>query len=282
MSVQFIIDSASDLLPEECARLGVIHLPMTVAFGGREYADAIDLSHREFYEKLIESDQLPTTCQIPPAVFADAMEKVVASGDEAVVITLSGKLSGTYQSACIAASDYPGQVYVVDSCNVSLGERILLQRGLALKEQGLSARETARALDEEKQKIRLMALLDTLEYLKKGGRISAATALAGSLLSIKPVVAVEEGAVAMVGKARGSKQGNNLLRQLVENCGGIDFDKPFCLAYSGLSDAMLNKYIADSAELLGGHEAQMQIATVGATIGTHGGPGAIAVAFFQN
>ena len=281
MAVRFIIDSASDLLPQECSRLGVTHLPMTVVFDGREYRDAVDLSHREFYEKLIENDQLPTTCQIPPADFADAMAKVVEAGDDAVVITLSSKLSGTYQSACIAASDYPDRVFVVDSLSVSLGERILLQRGLALKEQGLSAGQIARSLDEEKQKLRLMALLDTLEYLKKGGRISAATALAGSLLSIKPVIAVEEGAVIMVGKARGSKQGINLLRQLVNDCGGINYDKPFCLAYSGLSDALLNKYIADSSELLSGHEGQMQVSTVGATIGTHVGPGAIAVAFFM-
>ena len=235
MAVRFIIDSASDILPQECARLSVVHLPMTVVFGGQEYRDAVDLSHREFYEKLIETDQLPTTCQIPPADFADAMAKVVDAGDDAVVITLSSKLSGTYQSACIAASDYPGRVFVVDSLSVSLGERILLQRGLALKEQGLSAGQIARSLDGEKGRIRLLALLDTLEYLKKGGRISAATALAGSLLSIKPVIAVEEGAVAMVGKARGSKQGNNLLRQLVEQC-GVDFTKPFCLAYSGAAE----------------------------------------------
>lgn len=282
MAVQFIIDSAADVLPEACARLGIIHLPMTVVFGDREYADAVDLSHREFYEKLVETDQLPTTCQIPPSVFAEAMEQAVSAGNDAVVITLSSKLSGTYQSACIAASDYPGRVFVVDSLSVSLGERILLQRGLAIKEQGLSAQQIAQTLDKEKQKIRLMALLDTLEYLKKGGRISAATALAGSLLSIKPVIAVEDGAVAMVGKARGSRQGNNLLRQLVENCGGINFQKPFCLAYSGLSDALLNKYIIDSAELLQGHEDQLQIATVGCTIGTHVGPGAVAVAFFEN
>lgn len=127
-----------------------------------------------------------------------------------------------------------------------------------------------------------MALLDTLEYLKKGGRISSAVALAGSLLSIKPVVAVEAGEVAMVGKARGSRQGNNLLRQLVEKCGGINFEKPFCLAYSGLTDALLRKYIADSAELWEGKADLLPIATVGCTIGTHVGPGAVAVAFFEN
>ena len=280
MAVQFIIDSASDILPKEAQELGLIHLPLTVLFGEESYRDAVDLTHEGFYEKLVESDVLPTTSQIPPGEFAAAYEKVVEAGDEAVVITLSGKLSGTHQSAVIAAEGYEDRIFVVDSENVTIGERILVQLGLVLRNQGLSAREIAARLDEEKKNIRLLALLDTLEYLKKGGRISAATAFAGGLLSIKPVIAVEDGLVAMKGKARGSKQGNNLLRQLVEECGGIDFQKPFALAYSGLSDKLLQKYIDDSEELWQGMAEFLPISTVGCTIGTHAGPGAVAVAFF--
>ena len=282
MAVQFIIDSASDILPGEARELGLIHLPLTVLFGEEAYRDAVDLTHEGFYEKLVENDVLPTTSQIPPGDFAAAYEKVVEAGDEAVVITLSGKLSGTWQSAVIAAEGYEDRIFVVDSENVTIGERILVQLGLVLRNQGLSAREIAARLDEEKKNIRLLALLDTLEYLKKGGRISAATAFAGGLLSIKPVIAVEDGLVAMKGKARGSKQGNNLLRQLVEECGGIDFQKPFALAYSGLSDKLLQKYIDDSGELWQGMAEFLPISTVGCTIGTHAGPGAVAVAFFAN
>ena len=282
MAVQFIIDSASDILPEEARELGLIHLPLTVLFGEETYRDAVDLTHEGFYEKLVESDVLPTTSQIPPGEFAAAYEKVVEAGDEAVVITLSGKLSGTHQSAVIAAEGYEDRIFVVDSENVTIGERILVQLGLVLRNQGLSAREIAARLDEEKKNIRLLALLDTLEYLKKGGRISAATAFAGGLLSIKPVIAVEDGLVAMKGKARGSKQGNNLLRQPVGECGGIDFQKPFALAYSGLSDKLLQKYIDDSGELWQGMAEFLPVSTVGCTIGTHAGPGAVAVAFFAN
>ena len=282
MAVQFIIDSASDILPGEARELGLIHLPLTVLFGEEAYRDAVDLTHEGFYEKLVENDVLPTTSQIPPGEFAVAYEKVVEAGDEAVVITLSGKLSGTHQSAVIAAEGCEDRIFVVDSENVTIGERILVQLGLVLRNQGLSAREIAARLDEEKKNIRLLALLDTLEYLKKGGRISAATAFAGGLLSIKPVIAVEDGLVAMKGKARGSKQGNNLLRQLVEECGGIDFQKPFALAYSGLSDKLLQKYIDDSGELWQVMAEFLPISTVGCTIGTHAGPGAVAVAFFAN
>jgi DegV family protein with EDD domain len=282
MAVQFIVDSASDILPEEAARMGIRCLPLSVRFGTTEYADSVDLSHREFYEKLVESDQLPTTSQLPPAAFAEAFAQVAEAGDTAVVVTLSSKLSGTYQSACIAAEDYEGSVFVVDSENVTIGERILIQYGLALRDQGLPAADIVAHLEAEKHHVRVLALLDTLEYLKKGGRISAAVALAGGLLSIKPVVAVEEGQVALVGKARGSKQGHNLLRDLVVRCGGINFDRPCCLAYSGLSDALLQKYITDSADLWQGQTDQLPIATVGCVIGTHVGPGAIAVAFFEN
>ncbi len=282
MAIRFIVDSAADIIPSEAEELGLIHLPLKVLFGDEEFADAVDLSHQEFYEKLVESDILPTTSQIPPADFMDVYEKVVEAGDTAVVITISSKLSGTYQSAMIAAEDYEGKVFVVDSENACIGERILVLRGLELAKQGMSAEQIAATLDEEKKKIRLMALLDTLEYLKKGGRISAATAFAGNLLSIKPVIGVEDGLVSQLGKARGSKQGNNLLRELISNCGGINFDKPYCLAYSGLSDKLLQKYIADSAELWQGQTENLPVATVGCVIGTHVGPGAVAVAFFEN
>ena len=191
MAVKFIIDSASDILPEEAKELGFIHLPLKVMFGDTEYADAVDLTHEEFYEKLIESDVLPSTSQVPPADFEDAYEKVVSEGDEAVVVTVSSKLSGTYQSAMIAREDYEGKVFVVDSENAALAEKILIYRGLEYAKEGLSASEIAAKLDEEKKKIRLLALLVTLEYLKKGGRISSAVAFAGGLLSIKPVVGIE-------------------------------------------------------------------------------------------
>ena len=190
-------------------------------------------------------------------------------------------MSGTYQSAVIAAADYPGKVFVVDSESVSLGERILILRGLELVKEGLSVEEIVAKLNEEKKNIRVLALLDTLEYLKKGGRISATAAFAGGLLSIKPVIALEDGEIVVLGKARGSKQGNNLLRELVKKCGGIKFDKPLCLAYSGLSDELLQKYIADSAELWQDKTDELPIATVGCVIGAHAGPGAVAVAFFD-
>ncbi len=283
MAVKFIVDSASDILPQEALDMGITRISMKVSFGTEEYADGIDLNHTQFYEKLAQVEELPRTSQITPMEFLNTYDSVLEEGDQLVVITMSGKLSGTYQSAMLAAQDYEGRVFVVDSENATLGERIIVERGLQLAKQGMSAKTIAETLDEEKKKVRLIALLDTLEYLKKGGRISSTVAFVGGMLSIKPVVAVEDGEVKQVGKARGSKQGNNLLRELIEKCGGVNFDMPYALAYSGSSDQLLRKYITDNKDIYEEHmsEEQLPIHTVGSTIGTHVGPGAIAVAFFE-
>ena len=278
MSIRIITDSASDMIYGD--RDDVSFLPLSVLFGDTEYLDGVNLSHREFYEKLIESDQLPTTSQISPAKFEEAYQKVQDAGDQAIVITMSSKLSGTYQSAVIASEGFEGTIFVVDSLNVTIGERILVEFALRLKEQGLDIPTIVETLEREKHHIHLIALLDTLEYLKKGGRISKTTAFAGTLLSMKPVVALQEGEIQMMGKARGSKQGNNLLVQYIEKAGGVNFDRPFHLGYTGLSDDLLQKYIKDSAPLWAEHVDTLPVSTVGSAIGTHAGPGAIAVAFF--
>lgn len=278
MKVRIITDSASDLLQPHRPEITV--LPMTITFGTEEFLDGVELTHQRFYEKLIEGEELPKTSQISPAQFEEAFRQAVEAGEAVVAVVLSSRLSGTYQSACIAAEDFP-EAYVVDSENATIGEHILVERALELVDQGLEAGAIAAQLEEEKRDIRLVALLDTLEYLKRGGRISASVALVGGLLAIKPVVAVQGGEVVMLGKARGSKNGNNLLVQEIERTRGVDFTRPYRLGYAGLDDALLRKYIDDSRALWAGHAGSMPIGTVGGTIGTHVGPGAIAVAFFQ-
>ena len=281
MAVKFIIDSASDVLPGECKKLDVVHVPLTVRFGTKEFADAVDLSHKKFYKLLTSGkEEHPTTSQVTPAAWAEAMEEVTKDGDTAVVITLSSKLSGTYQSACIAAEDFEGKVFVVDSMTATIGERLLLQYGIRLAHEGLDAATIAARLDEIKDKVRIFARLDTLEYLKKGGRISGATAVVGTMLNIKPIIAVRDGVVQNVGKARGAKMADKQVRELVAKAGGIDFSKPMCAAYSGLEDDNLKTFLAESTDLLCGSE--IDTATIGCVIGAHVGPGAVAIAFFHN
>ncbi len=278
--IKIFTDSCSDIVNNQ--REDLVILPITIAFDSEEYQDGINLSHREFYEKLIESDELPVTSQIPPAVFEEAYRAAAEKGDEVIVITISSKLSGTYQSANIGAEDYKGKVHIVDSENASLGERVLVEYALRLKDQGLSAGEIVEKLEKEKKNIRLIALLDTLEYLKKGGRISKAAAVAGGLLSIKPVIAIQGGEVVVLGKARGSKQGNNLLAEEIKRANGVNYDMPFILAYTGLTDVVIQKYIDDHESLWKGIVNRPIPASVGGAIGTHIGPGAIGIAFFAS
>ena len=282
MSIRIITDSASDITQAEAGKLNLTVIPLKTIFGEQEYLDGVTLDHETFYHKLIESDVLPTTSQISPFDYEERFREAVEQGDDVLCITVSSKLSGCYQSACIAASEFPGKVVVADSLNVAIGERILVELACRLRDEWKSLTEICSLLDEKKHSIRLVALLDTLEYLKKGGRISSAAALAGSLLSIKPVIALENGEVAILGKARGSKNGNNMLMNLVEQSGGICFDLPYALAYTGLEDTLLQKYIADSSSLYESQTAELPVFPIGSTIGTHVGPGAIAVAFFSN
>ena len=282
MSVRIITDSASDISQAEANQLGIDVLPLKTIFGQEEFLDGVTLDHVTFYNKLIESDVLPTTSQLSPFDYEQKFREAVEQGDDVVCIALSSKLSGCYQSARIAAEEFPGKIVVVDSKSVAIGERILVQVALKARDEGKSAPEIGALLEAHIQKLRLIALVDTLEYLKRGGRVSSAAAFAGTLLGIKPVIAVEDGAVSILGKARGSKNGSNMLMTLVEKNGGINFDLPFALAYSGLDDSMLQKYISDSASLYEEKADHLPVCTIGSTIGTHVGPGAIAVAFFSN
>ncbi len=281
MQVQIITDSASDLV--DPGRADVTVIPMSIAFGEDAYRDGVDLSHERFFELLVECEHLPSTSQIPPDQFLEAFREQVDAGNSVVAVVMSGKLSGTWQSACLAAREFPGKVFVVDSENASIGERILVERAVRLKDQGLDAEQIAHCLEKEKKDICLVALLDTLEYLKRGGRISRSVAAIGGILSIKPVISLQGGEVCMLGKARGSRNGSNLLVQEIGKTRGIDFAKPYLLGYSGFSDACLHKYMEDSRQLWEGHvgEGKLPVGTIGATIGTHIGPGAIGVAFFQ-
>lgn len=280
MSVKIICDSASDITQKEAKEMGITVLPLKTIWEGKEYQDGITMNAKEFYERLIETDELPTTSQVTPYEFEEAFREVVEAGDTAVCLTVSSKLSGTYQSAVIANEEVDYKIELVDTLNVSLGENILVKRAVQLRDQGKTAKEIVQIIQEERDNVRLVALLDTLEYLKKGGRVSQTAAFAGTVLNIKPVVGIVDGQVEVLGKARGSKNGNNKLMEQIQTAGGVDFSRPFVLGYSGLSDELLQKYIKDSTHLYEGKTEILPIITIGSSIGTHAGPGAIGVAFF--
>ena len=279
MKVKIIVDSTADLTPQVQSRVQVI--PLTIRFGDKEYIDGVTIDSKMFYEMLTAGQDLPTTSQATPFVFEEAFEKAVEEGYQVVVITVASKLSGTYQSAVIAAEEFPGKVFVVDSKSVAIGSGILTEYALELIDRGLDAENIAWKLMQKREEVRLVAVVDTLEYLKRGGRISKTAAIAGGLLSIKPVIGVEDGEIRMLGKARGAKQAGSMLLQEIEKAGGIDYDKPLLLGYTGTSDESLKKFIEENASAWERDAEQLPYTVVGSVVGTHAGPGAVAAAFFS-
>ena len=277
MSVRIFVDSTADLIPPLKERVTAV--PLTVHFGEKEYVDGVTITAQEFYKKLETAKELPSTSQATPYAFGEAFEEAVEAGDTVVAVILSSGLSGTYQSAVIGASEFPGKVFVVDSRNVALSAGIMVEYAFRLLEQGMDAEQIAAELTDIRSKAHLMAVVDTLEYLQKGGRVSKAVAIAGGMLSIKPIIATNaEGKIEIVGKARGNKQANALMNKKAQEL-EIDFSKPVMVGYTGTSDALLQKYLAESAEFFGENTYGSSI--VSAVVGTHAGPNAVALAFFS-
>ncbi|MEE1086801.1 MAG: DegV family protein [Schaedlerella sp.] len=279
MGIRIIADSASDMSEKESKYLKI--LPLTVQFGDTEYQDGVTLSAEEFYKKLEESNELPKTSQVTPFAFEEALREALDAGDTPIVITISSKLSGTYNSAVVAASEFEEEINIIDSANVCAGERILIEYALRLIEEGKTAEEIVKALENVKERACLIAAFDTLEYLRRGGRISNIEGVLGGMLSIKPVLGVKDGALESLGKARGSKNAANLLLKQIEEAGGIDHTMPFVLVYSGLDDTRVRKFAKDNEAIFKRNAEDIKICIVGSTVGTHAGPGALGAIFFK-
>ena len=276
--IKIITDSASDISIEEAKKLDIEIIPMKINIDGIEYLDGVNITNIEFFTKLENCKTMPKTSQITPNEFINTFSKY--KDDEIICITMSSKLSSTYQSAMFAKKEFIN-VEVIDSENVSVGEALLIKLAVNLIKQGKKYKEIINVLNTQKKKIRLIALLNTLDYLKKGGRISLAVAFVGGILGIKPVIEIKDGKVHFIGKARGSKQGNNMLRLKTNEGNGINFNMPFILGYSGLDDELLNKYIDDSKDIYP-NNTKFDKVLIGSTIGSHIGSKAICIAYFEN
>lgn len=280
MGIRIITDSSSDIPQETARKWDIDVIPLTVRFGDDEYRDGVTISNRQFYEKLIETDEIPKTSQITPYEYGEYFKKAIDKGDEVICLVISSGVSGCIQSANIAAEEYGDMVHVVDSLQFCISLYILTEYAVRLRDGGKTAKEIADEIERVKNKATVLSVFDTLEYLKLGGRLSGGAAFVGGVLSIKPVITISDGLVNVIGKARGSKNGNNMLMQSIEKLGGIDYSMPICLGYTGLSDDALQKYVSDSGTLYEGKVDKLNIVSVGSTIGTYAGPGTIAVAFF--
>lgn len=281
MSVKIIIDSASDMRVADAEEKGLLFAPLKTVLAGVEYRDGIDITPDTFYDKLQANKELARTSQVNVGEFAALFEEAVKAGDEVVVITISSGLSGTYQSAMIAAAEYPDKVFLVDSLSATAGEQVLIAHAVALRDSGKSAAEICAELNELRKKARLFVRVRTLEYLKRGGRISKTTAFVGGMLHFMPVLTLNgEGKLETVGKARGIKMSHKMMNDAIKAAGGIDFSYPVAITYAGdLCDGTVQAYLADSKEIYGENEEKVMIGQLGCVIGTHAGPGAIVVSF---
>ena len=279
MAIRIIADSSADLTTQEAEALHVHIVSMSIQFGDRSYLDGVDLSKPEFYQLLAAGKDSPTTAQPTPPDFLTPLEEAKEAGDEAVVIPLSSQLSGTYQSAVIAKDicEY-SPIQVVDSRSASAGIHLLVEEACRLRDSGASAQEIAQALEALKGRVRIFALIDTLEYLRRGGRLSNLQASLGTVTKLKPVISVREGAVMVVGKAFGvSAAMKQLLRFLAEH--PVDDSFPAYALYSD-DESRVDDFIPRLREL-DLLPKELRRCSIGPTIGTHIGPGAVGMAYIE-
>ncbi len=281
MGIKIVIDSASDVKKSVAEERGLTFLSLKTMIDGEEYRDGVDITPAEFYDKLAKCDGIAKTSQVSVAEFSDAYAEAINNGDEVVVITISSKLSGTFQSATVAASDFEGKVYVVDSLSATIGIQVLIEHAIKMRDEGKSAKEIFEELETLKHKVRLFVALDTLEYLVRGGRISKGAGFVGGVLNLKPVLTLENGALVTVGKARGAKHSYKMMCDTVDVKGGIDFSMPITVAYSGNDEKILDEFLSVSADMWADNRDKLLVSVLGSVIGTYAGPGAIVIAYVE-
>ena len=276
--VHIITDSAADLEPREYEALGITCIPLRVAFDDREYQENVDLSKDRFYELLLGSQEFPKTSQASPAVLEELFAHAKEAGDEAVYITLSSALSGTYQTACMVREDveYEGN-FVFDSKNATGGQRMLVEYACRLRDAGKDAAGIVAGLEEIRDRIELYAVVNTLEYLHKGGRISHAVYTLGSMAQIKPIISVStEGKVMLPGKAMGMRKGMDFLCKRL-NTRKPDGDHPLYVMYT--NNRSVGEQLAQRLAVHGWEIPEERIIQVGAAIGAHVGSDACGIVY---
>lgn len=276
--IEILTDSASDLggLSET---LGITVVPLTIIFSDRSYFDG-ELTREEFYEKLKNANPLPSTSQPSPADFLKHFERAKKEGSEMIVITISEALSGTYQSATAAKEmvDYDG-IYIVDSKMATMGEAALVEYAVKLRAEGKTAAEIYQTLLSARNRLKLFALVDTLTYLHRGGRLSKSVTVVGSLLNVKPILAVENGVLVSAGKARGFSRGVQAISELIEKSGGADFELPVYFAHTNAGE-LCDSFMGRLADLDPAFSVCERVVDIGGVVGTHVGPGTVGVAYF--
>lgn len=277
MAVRIVTDSTADLPADQAEALGITVVPLTVFFGDDAYLDNVDLDTAGFYEKLQASKDLPRTSQPSPAKFQEAYSKLISEGADGILsVHLSGKLSGTYQSARTASESLTDEerrvpIEVIDSENISAAMSMAVLRAAVEARDGLGLEELKTNLLDRLKRTRLLAVLDTLEYVKRGGRIGAASAVLGNMLSVKPIISLKEGEVVTVERPRTRGKAFERMAQILKESGQIE---QIAIAES---NEQVGKQLVEALKPV--YDDQIPIYKLGPVIGTHTGPGAVALTY---
>lgn len=279
MKIKLIVDSVSDIPKELVVENNIRIVPLSVNFEDGIYKDGIDLSVGEFFEKLSKSDKLPTTSQVNPGEFISVFEEELKDNDVLIVLTLSSKMSGTY-SAAITAKEYMenDNIIVIDTLGVSFGYGMIALEVANMIKQESSTEEIKTVVNQLIQNTENIFMFDTLEYLQKGGRLSAAEAFLGTLLKVKPIISIKEGALVPLDKVRGRKKiGKWLVNYLNDNSFDLN-DKTV-----GIYDAIDEDFMNELIELIKKEypRVEFKLSKVGSVVGTHSGPKAIGISFVK-
>lgn len=277
--IKIITDSTSDISLQLAKEMNIEIVPLIVRVDGNEYKDRVELSPEDFYKQLEEKDLTPSTSQPSPQDFLKVYEKAKEAGDEILVITLSSEVSGTYQSAMIAKEllEY-NKIQVINSASATFGLRIIIEKALQLRDEGKTLEEIVAFLEDYKNRVHIFALVDTLEYFYKGGRLSKTSATVGTLLKFKPVVGIKDGKLELFANCRGTRKSISKIIELIHETGDIDLQEPVCIGYTGNSEG-LDKFENLLKEEF--HIENVIHGIVGPVIGSHAGPGGRVIAFVR-
>lgn len=275
--IRLVVDSTFDFSSEFISSHNVDVVPLSVQFGAQSYREKIDLTTEQFYQKMAACSELPKTSQPAPQLWLEVFEKAQETKDQLIVMTLSSGLSGTYQSACMAANLCAGiDIEIIDTKNVTIGAQIQALEVLRMIESGLSFEEVVSKARENVSKVRMIALINTLENLIKGGRLSKVEGAVGSLIAIKPFISVDdEGKLVTLSKSRGLRKGISTMVETMKN-DDVDSSKPMVCGYT-YQDETLNQFLSACDD---DRFVPELTSNIGAVVGTHSGANACAAAYF--
>lgn len=283
LKAKIITDSANDLPEEILEKYGIRFAPLSITFDNETFLDGVDLTREKFYDRLINASQIPRTSQPSPSAFYELIKATLEKGFEAVVITLSSGLSGTHDSALMAKAEFgpreQEKIHIVDSLSASTGQGLLVYEAAKMAEEGRTASEIAQVIEQLKHKLASIFTVDTFEYLLKGGRVTKVQAFLGTVLDIKPILHLNAaGKIEPLEKVRGKRKAVARLLELMAEKGGD---------LSRQTVGVVHAHVPDEAVRLAEqikekfHVMEVVIGELSASIGSHTGPGCLAVFFYQ-